>query len=115
MRKDKSNWRVERQQSLFVFQNEIVGRNIIALIRSAPRRTVDFSPTFFVDRKIPRMCRVDVDALEVLFVWRIEQRNEFIINVFILFLEHFAIFGIDLIAIAAVFSVFRHFVDEEQR
>ena len=100
------------EQPFFVLQNQIVSRNIVAFITATFQRTV-YLATFLVNAEITGVCAVDINGAEVLLVWCMKQCQVFIQNICIFLLEDFSVFGVDLIAVFIVFTVFCNLINKE--
>ena len=107
---------VKRQQPFFVFQNQVIGGNIVGELAATLELAVHAAPGFLVDAEIALMYPAHIAAcgFEILLIRRVKHRNVLIQNGKILLLEHHAIFAKHLVAVFIILAVFCHLVDEEQ-
>ena len=113
MREDKAYRVLKGEQPLLVLQDQIICGNIIAFITATFQRTIYFM-AFFVDAEITGMRAVDINGAKILLIWRVKQCQVFIQNVIIFLLEDLSVFGVDLIAIFIIFTVFSDLINKEK-
>ena len=113
MGENKTNRVVKRQQFLLIFQNQFVGRLIIADIRATFHMTVNLV-AFFVDAEISGMGSMYIDAAQILLIRRIEQSQIFIQNRCIFLFKNPAIFRIYFVSVSIILPVILHLIDKEQ-
>ena len=113
MGENKTNRVVKRQQFLLIFQNQFVGRLIIADIRATLHFTVNLV-VFFVDAEISGMGSMHIDAAQILLIRRIEQSQIFIQNRCIFLFKNPAIFRIHFVPVSIILPVILHLIDKEQ-
>ena len=113
MGKDKPGWLFKGQQSLLIFQNQIVGRNVIGHIRATLNRTVDAVP-FLINAEIALMHIMYIGGIQIGSILRLKNRTIFVHYSHVFLLKNLAILAQKLIAVFIVLTVFSHFVNEEQ-
>ena len=105
------------EQPFLVFQNQVIGRDIIRELTTALRLAVDAASGLFVDAEITFMNsrRLPAELPQILLVRCIFQCEVLVLkNVEVLFLEHLAVFAQLLVAIFIILAVLGDLVDEEQ-
>ena len=113
MRKDKACRLVKGEQPLFIFQNQIVGGNIVTHAPLFDR--IHDAVCLFVDGKIPLMRILYVDAFQIFDIRADIQRDIVVENADIFLLEHFSEIAEQFVAVLVVLAVMCDFVDKEQR
>ena len=111
---DKPGRLLKGQQPFLIFQNQVIGGNIIGQIRSALDRTVYAMP-LFIDTEIAFMHIVYIDRIQISQIVRVKQCAVLIQNRKILLLENFSVLTQKFIAFLIVLAIFCHLINEEQR
>ena len=113
MREDKAHRIAEGKKPLLVFQNQIVSRNIIALVTAALQRAVNLA-AFLINAEITGMRFMHIDAAQILLIWRVEQSQILVQYIQIFLFKDLSVLGIGLIAILIILTILGNLVDEEQ-
>ena len=113
---DEPCWLVKGQQPFLVFQNQVIGGNIVGELAATLELTVHAAPGFLIDAEIALMhpAYIAASGFEILLIRRVKHRNVLVQNGKILLLKHHAIFAKHLVAVFIILAVLCHFVDEEQ-
>ena len=113
---DKPCWLVKGKQPFLVFQDQIIGGNIVGKLAATLELAVHAAPGFFVDAEIALMypAHIAASGFEVFLIRRVKHCNVLVQNSKIFLLKHHAVFAKHLVAVFIVLAVFCYFVDEEQ-
>ena len=116
MGEDEAGRLLEGQQPLLIFQNQVVGRNIVGELAAFLCGAVDAAPRLFVDAEITTMDfgYIIPGGFQVSLVGRVEQLNVVVGNINILLLKHFAVFTQNFLAVLVILAIFGNLVNEEQ-
>ena len=114
VRENKPSRFFKGQQPFLVFQNQIVGRNIIRHIRATFHRAVHAATSLFINAEVAAMHLMDIDSIQILHVVSIQEVAILVQNRDVLLLEDSTIFTELFIPIFIILAVFRHFINEEQ-
>jgi len=93
MGKDEPRRLVEGKQTLFVFQNQIIGGDIVGELRATLGRAVDGMPGLFINAEIALVRVGNINTAQILLIRRIEKRDVLIEYADILLLKHFSVFA----------------------
>ena len=106
MGKDKPHRFVQAEQPFLVLHDQVVGIHIIGQLRFAVDLSfhkAGFFALLFVDRKIPLVGLVHVNAVQIMQIGVIAKLALHLAhNVFVLLLEHFGILAVAAIVVVAV-------------
>lgn len=113
---DKPCRLVKGQQPFLVFQNQVIGGNIVGELAATLDLAVHAAPGFLIDAEVAFMYSAHIAAsgFEIFLIRRIKHRDVLVQNSEILLLKHHAIFAEHLVAVFVIPAVLFHFVDEEQ-
>ena len=113
---DEAGRLLEGQQPLLIFQNQVVGRNIVGELAAFLCGAVDAAPRLFVDAEITTMDfgYIIPGGFQVSLVGRVEQLNVVVGNINILLLKHFAVFTQNFLAVLVILAIFGDFINKEQ-
>ena len=113
MGEDKSCRLVKGQQPFLVFQNEVVGGNIIRELSTTLERRVDAATGLFVDAEIALVRVGSFNAAEILLIRRIKHRQMLVQNVEIFLLKDTTVFAQDFVSVLVILTVLCNLVDEK--
>ena len=115
MRKDKPCRLVEAQQAFLVFQNQVVGGNVVRKVAFLSRLAVDGSSAFLVYREIAVVYLFGAETEQISLVSVVKQRKMFVQQVRIFLFEDLLEHAFHLVALFVVAFILCHFVDEKER
>ena len=105
---------VKTQQTLLVFQYQVVGRNVVCGVFATLHLTVD-RVTFLVDGEVAVVHFRGRETPQIVLVVVLEQRQIFIQVTAVFVFEHLPQGAFRLVSVAVVALVIGHLVDKEQR
>ena len=113
---DKPCWLVKGKQPFLVFQNQVIGGNIVGELAATLELTIHAAPGFLIDAEVALMypAHIAASGFEIFLIRRVKHRNVLVQNGKIFLLKHHAVFAKHLVAVFIVLAVLCHFVDEEQ-
>ena len=113
---DKPCWLVKRKQPFLVFQNQVIGGNIVGELAATLELAIHAAPGFLIDAEVALMypAHIAASGFEVFLIRRVKHRNVLVQNGKILLLKHHAVFAKHLVAVFIVLAVLCHFVNKEQ-
>ena len=104
---------VKGQQPFLVFQNEVVGGNIIRELSTTLERRVDAATGLFVDAEIALVRVSSFNAAEILLIRRIKHRQMLVQNVEIFLLKDTTVLAQDFVSVLVILTVLCNLVDEK--
>ena len=117
MREDEPCRFLETQKSLLVFENKVIGGNIVGEFATAFQFAINTSASLLIDTEITSVDSRNIVAggAEILLVSIVEHSQMLVQNTDIFLLEHLAVLTEHLVPIFIVLTVFCNLVDEEER
>ena len=114
VRENKPHRIIQRKQLFLIFQDQFIGRLIITDVCALLQTGICFMP-FLINAEISGMCRMHIDAAQILLIRRIEQRQIFIQNRCVFLFKDLTIFRIHFVSISIVFTIILHLINKEKR
>ena len=113
---DKACRFLKAEEPFFVFEDQIIGGDIIGKLTAALELTVHAAAGLLVDAEVALMNGGNIAAggTEILLIGRVEELDMVIQNADILLLEDFPILPRDFVTVFIVLSVLGYLIDEEQ-
>ena len=115
VRENEAHRIVEAQQQLLILQNQLIRRDIVALVAAALEAAV-YLASLLVDAEVARMRLGGIGAtlFQVADIGRVKHSDVVVQHGDIFLLEHLAVLRVDLIALLVIPAILCHLVDKEQ-